>query len=287
MYYGMILLAVVMFGGCFGLDDLYRKLQGSSLRASLLFSLFSSLAGLIVLFAVNGFRPEFTLFTFIIAFLTACVNLGYSFCGFRALGVINLSVYSLFSMLGGMLLPFLQGILFYDEAFTLGKAVCLILITASLLVTVNGGVDLKGAPYYAGIFVLNGLSGVLSRVFASWPYEKTGPAAYSVLCCLTGAALSALLLPFFGRKSVETPRFGWKGLGVSALNGAVNKAANFLLVMALLHVDSSAEYPMVTGGVIIVSTVLCFFGKNRPKKRELVSVLLAFAGLMALFLIPC
>ena len=70
------------------------------------------------------------------------------------------------------------------------------------------------------------------------------------------------------------------------LNGAINKAANFLLVLALMHVDSSAEYPMVTGGVIIVSTVLCFFGEKKPTKRELVSVLLAFAGLMALFLIP-
>ncbi len=286
MYYGMILIAVVMFGGCFGLDDLYRKLQGSSLCASLQFSLFSSLAGLLVLFAVNGFRPEFTLFTFIIAFLASCVNLGFSFCGFRALGVIDLSVYSLFSMLGGMLLPFLQGILFYGEALTAAKIVCLVLISTALFVTVKGIPGKKGAPYYLGIFLLNGLAGVLSRIFASAPYEKTSAAGYSVLTCLIGVLLSALLLPVFGKKRADVPRFRWKGLGVSVLNGAINKAANFLLVLALMHVDSSAEYPMVTGGVIIVSTVLCFFGEKKPTKRELVSVLLAFAGLMALFLIP-
>jgi hypothetical protein len=43
---------------------------------------------------------------------------------------------------------------------------------------------------------------------------------------------------------------------------------------------------MVTGGVMIVSTLICFFGKNKPKKKELISVGLAFIGLLILFLLP-
>jgi len=55
---------------------------------------------------------------------------------------------------------------------------------------------------------------------------------------------------------------------------------------ALLHVDASVQYPMVTGGVMIVSTIICFFGDRKPSKKEIISVLVAFVGMLALFVIP-
>ena len=75
-------------------------------------------------------------------------------------------------------------------------------------------------------------------------------------------------------------------IGVSALSGSANKFANFLLVIALAHVDASVQYPMVTGGVMIVSTLICLFGPRKPSRRELISVLFAFIGMTTLFLIP-
>ena len=80
------------------------------------------------------------------------------------------------------------------------------------------------------------------------------------------------------------PRYTWKALGISSMNGVLNRVANFLLVIALAHVDTSVQYPMVTGGVMIVSTLVCCFGKNKPKKKEIISVVLSFAGLVILFL---
>jgi hypothetical protein len=43
---------------------------------------------------------------------------------------------------------------------------------------------------------------------------------------------------------------------------------------------------MVTGGTMIVSTLICFFGDKKPSKRELVSVAFAFLGMLALFAVP-
>lgn len=77
-----------------------------------------------------------------------------------------------------------------------------------------------------------------------------------------------------------------KSAAVGALSGAGNRFANFLLIIALSHVDASIQYPMVTGGVMIVSTFLCLFGPKKPSRRELLSVLIGFAGMLALFLIP-
>jgi len=61
--------------------------------------------------------------------------------------------------------------------------------------------------------------------------------------------------------------------------------ANFLLVIALANVDASVQYPMVTGGTIIVSTALSFWDVKKPTSREMFSVGLAFVGILSLFLI--
>jgi len=53
-----------------------------------------------------------------------------------------------------------------------------------------------------------------------------------------------------------------------------------------MHVEASVQYPMVTGGVMIVSTVISCFGKNKPSVKELASVGLAFIGMLTLFAIP-
>jgi EamA domain-containing membrane protein RarD len=99
--------------------------------------LIGSLSGVIVLFIINGFKFEFTIFTFIMSLLTALNSFGFTYCSFKALGHINLSKFSLFSMLGGMLLPFIQGILFYNEPLTTGKILCFVIIVFSLFLTVK------------------------------------------------------------------------------------------------------------------------------------------------------
>ncbi len=267
------------------MNDVYRKQRGSSLKISLEFSLISSLAGLIVLLAVNGFKIEFTWFTFAIAMLAVGVSIGSAFCGFKALGTINLSLYSIFMMLGGMVLPFIQGILFYGEGITVAKIICFVLITVALLLTVEPKKDRKKSTiYYVGIFILNGMSGVLSKIFTAAPYPKTSAAGYSILLALSTAVVSAIILLLFFKNKDRTQPMTVKSLSVCALNGAVNKVANFLLVLALIHVDASIQYPMVTGGVMIVSTLICFFGKNKPKPKELLSIAIIFVGMLALLL---
>ena len=109
MYYGLIMLSVCMFGGNFVLNRQYQKESGSGLRETLLYTLLSAGAGLLILLGINGFRFEYTPFTLLIAILTAFNGIAFNVCGLRAMGSINLSLYSLFSMLGGMLLPFCAG----------------------------------------------------------------------------------------------------------------------------------------------------------------------------------
>jgi len=289
MYYGLIILAVVLFGAGFKLNDIYRKIQGNQngIKTTLQYSLVCSAAGLVSLIFINGFKFEFTLFTFIMALITAFNGFGFSYCTFKSLGKINLSLYSLYSMLGGMVLPFFQGIIFFNERITLAKIICVILISIALIITVERGNKKNDGIYYAGIFTLNGLSGVISKFFTAAPYEKTSAEAYSIMVCLLSIIISFLALKIFFKNAEEqTQKTSIKAYCVGAFSGITNKIANLFLVIALLHVDASVQYPMITGGAMIVSTAICFFDKIKPSKKELLSVLFAFIGTLALFIIP-
>ena len=109
MYYALIILSVCMFGGTFVFNREYQKIRGNDPRASFTFSLVSALVGLPVLLIINGFNLEFTVFTLLMATLSALNGIAFTSCSLSAMGYINLSLFSLFSMLGGMATSALVG----------------------------------------------------------------------------------------------------------------------------------------------------------------------------------
>lgn len=282
MYYGIIMIAVLMFSMQFLFNQRFQKEYGSGLKSLLTFFLGYNVAGLLVLLIINGFRVEFTPFTLLLAFLWSINSLVLSFCSFKAFEKVNLSVYSLFSQLGGMMLPFFAGVLLFDEKLTAGSVICFVLVLISLLFTIKRGNGGAYLIYYAGIFVLNGMSGVLSKWFAAAPYEKTSSAGYSILSAAVAAVLAAVVLLFIkGDRLKLSVRGATNMLGY----GVLNKIGNFLLLIALAHLPASVQYPMVTGGVMICSTIICFFTHQKPGKREIISLILSFIGILALVLL--
>lgn len=282
MYYGMVSAAVIMFGLQFFFNQKYEAECGNGRKASMMFILLSNAVGLLILLAVNGFKMEYTNFTFVFALLAAVNMLLYNICSMKALGKINLSLYALFSMLGGMVLPFCAGVFFFDEEFTWGKIICLVTVIAALLLSVRKGEKQKGTIYYIGIFVFNGMSGVISKFFQSLPYEKTSEAAYSVWSAMLTVIFAGIALLFMRNDSVK---ISLKSVYWSSGYGVLNKIGNLLLLIALVHLPASVQYPMVTGGVMIVSTLLSYFTPKKPGIREIMSVVLSFAGIMALILL--
>ena len=71
---------------------------------------------------------------------------------------------------------------------------------------------------------------------------------------------------------------------ISSMGGILNRVANYLLMVALLVVPSTVQFPMVTGGVMIFSTLACYLTDRKPSKREWLSVIIAFVALVILAL---
>ena len=282
IYYGVLLAAVTMFSFQFLFNGIFEKEYGNGLRAMFVFSAGSSFVGFLILLAINGFRFEFTWFSLLMAFLAALDSIGYTYFSLKALGRINLSLYSMFAMLGGMILPSVAGILFYNEEITVGKGICYALLLLSLVLSSERGGKKSGYVYYMGVFMLNGMSGVLSTVFQNAPYEKTSAAGYSILISLTALVICLVFLPFFkgnGEKLNTKAVVSMGGYGVLC------RVGNYLLLIALAHLPASAQYPFVTGGVMIISTVISAFTKNKPSKREIIGVGVAFVALLILMFV--
>lgn len=203
--------AVVMFGFRFLFDRKFAKHCGSSARGVFTFQLGCNICGLTVVFVAclvkNGiaFLPGFSLFTLIMAVLYAANSIAYTMCSLKSLGNINLSTYSVFSMLGGMVMPFLLGIIFFDERIGVGKILSAMLIIAALAVTVKPGGKNSGYGWYAGVFLLNGMSGVISKLYQSGPYRKADELGFLFVCASVSALISFTALCFIkGEKRSPT-----------------------------------------------------------------------------------
>ena len=282
MYYMILSVSAVLFSFVFIFSDRYRAVNGSGLNSTLKFTAGSHLAGLIALLVINRFHFEFTPFTALVALTAAADVILFNICSLRALEKTNLSVYSVFSMIGGMALPFAAGIIFFHEKLTAGKIICLVLITASVALTVKKKERGGGTLYYLGVFVTNGLYGVINKFFSASHFNKTGDAAYSAMIEGFVVITCVILLAFFRDKNVRInvkTSFYMGGYGVMCAVG------NYLQLIALSVLNASAQYPFVTGGVMIISTVYSFFTPNKPGKREIASVILAVIGVTVLVLL--
>lgn len=293
MGYTILTVAVSMFGIQFLFNKLYGKESGNGMWATFIFSFIGGIIGVISLMIINGPRFEVTPFTLILATVSALNSIIYTFCALKSFERINLSLYSLFAMLGGMILPFFQGIIFYDEPITLAKIVCVIFITVALVLCTAKSDRKGGTIYYVGVFVLNGMSGVITKIFQSASYAKTSDAMYSIWGAAIRVLISGvviLIMIILARKNTakkhELKKPTGKALLYASSCGILGSLANFLLLIALAVLPASVQYPFITGGVMIVSTIISALTGAKPSKKEVLSVIVSFIGILCLVLIP-
>ena len=282
MSYVMISVSALLFSLVFVFSDRFRARYGEATDTVLQFTAGAHAAGCAALLVINRFRPEWTPFTLLAAGLAAVDLILFQLCSLRALGRTNLSKDSVFSMIGGMARPFLAGILFFHEPLAPGKLLCLLLVGASVVCTMERADTEGGRGYYLGVFLTNGLYGVICKWFSAATFPKTSEAGFSVLVEGFTVLLALLLLPF------AKPRTGpvrGKGLLHMGAYGLFCAVGNYLLLLALRTLPATAQYPFVTGGVMILSTVYSCFSSQKPGKRELIAVLLALLGIAALLLL--
>lgn len=291
MDYAFLITAAFLYSLMFLTNRGYQRNNGTGLRVALTFTLYTSLIALgifLVLTVIgkisgfgvlSGFKLEFSWFSFLLAIFSSFILIGYSIFSIKALGEVNLSLYSIFAMLGGMLLPSIYGLIFSKEPLTWGKIACYVLIAVALILTFEKG--RKGSKrsliYCFGVFVLNGLSGVVTSIhrepqfahlaISSEDYTMTNRAINVVLC------LVVLLIVY-----KKFPKLQIRDIGNVSGNAVCSGMGNLLQLIALVSLPSSVLFPIITGGTMLFSMIVSFIIKEKPSVKTIIASVLAAAS---------
>ena len=275
-YYLLVSAATVLFALQFLFNQKFEEHRGNTLKSALEFTLYKSIVIVVMMLIISRFRITITLFSVILAIIYAVACILMTYFSMKAFAVANLSVYSVFSMLGGMLLPFLAGVGFYNEELTAFKIVCCLLIIVSVLLNLKGGKQSKKAfLYYMAVFILNGSVGVISKIHQSSELLHTDSTGFMFLTSAVSVVISALWLLIQHKK---IPLIKGKSLGFAAGYGIFSGVGNWLLLISLVNLPASVQYPLVTGGVMVFSTIISAVRKEKLSKTDYIAAAISFVA---------
>lgn len=271
--YIFVIIADLLFALQFLFNQQFRKRNGDGIDQTFTFSMYTNGISFLILLIINGFTLKINLISFIIALIYSVVILGYAYSGLKSFATANLSVYSIFAMLGGMILPFAYGVIFNNEGFSVSKAVCVVLIgVATALSFEKGKKNSKNIKYYFAVFLLNGLVGVLSAIHQSKNGEAVDSGSFmeTVNLCTFVICLAYHLI-----KNRKIPLLPIKEVGNLACYAACSGIGNLLCLIALINIPASVQYPIITGGVMVFSTLISIIRKEKPSAKTIIATAIA------------
>ena len=282
LYYFLVIIATVMFAVQFLFNQKFQQGYGSDTKATLVFTLYKSAVATVIMLIISGFKVKVTPFSFALAFISAVSGILMLYFSLKAFSVANLSVYSVFSMLGGMILPFLLGVCFYDEKLSVLKIACCVLIVIAVLLNIQKGENGKKALlYYMAVFVLNGMAGVISKIHKSSGFPITDSTGFTFLINIISVVICGVWLLLQYKK---IPLVKGKNLLYSSGYGVLNGVGNLFLLIALSNLPASVQYPLVTGGVMVFSTVISILQKEKLTKKDYIATAVSFiASVLIIF----
>ena len=292
-FYIMLLTAVILRAVQFAENKFYQSKNGSGMRESLLYTALAGLFCALILFCLNGFGLEITGFSLLAAFGVASLCLTYTLLGFRIFSLGDYSVYMMFLMLGGMILPFVWGMIRLGDASELSMVslICrfsgVALLIFSLALPAVGPKKKGGGLFYALcviVFAANGFVSVISKLHQIETVRPTVDSfSFAILTNLISGLLSAAVLVCVCLKTGKKPELKGFGVGkllpLAASYGALNGIAYILQLLAASELPASVQYPMVTGGTVVLSALVGrFVFKEKSSRIGVISTLTAFAA---------
>lgn len=286
IYYFIIALAVVCFTAQFAFTKIYEKIITPSFNTSLVMIFITNIVGAFLLWTIAGFNISFSCVSFLFALCYALIMIPYYVIGVKILSIGSLAIYSMFMMLGGMLVPFVYGVIFLKENLTFGRISGTVLLSFFVIFQATSGrksrftKGKKGLFYILCllIFIINGMTGVIAKAHQMSIYSVDA-FSFTILSC-TLTALFALILSLSCLQKTYTAfknTFHFKPVLVMVLLGTVAYMGIFLQLKAASFVPASVQFPLVSGGVIILSAITsCFVFREKISKTELISVIGSF-----------
>ena len=278
LYYIIMVVAAFGCAGNFGITKVYQLKQGNGRKASIRFNCFVGLFSAVVFWGISGFRFEITPYSVVLAFLMALCSGGYTIIGFKIMSMGSMAVYTVFLMLGGMMVPYIYGIIFLGESVTATKIMAILfMVVAVVMQSVQESKEKISTEYLLlciTCFFLNGGVSVISKVHqVEQQHAVVSPENFVLLKSLISFLFWALLLFLIGKKTEEKKEVTFSVLVIILASSVVGGFSYLLQLIAASKLAATVQFPIMTGGTIVFSALLGWklFGE-KLRKNQVISI---------------
>lgn len=279
--YMLIILADILLAVTFACQKKYQEKAGLSVKASLVYTILSGFFSAMIFLVINRFNVRVTLFSIIMAVVVSVVITIYVFIGFRIMKTGSLSIYTLFLMSGGMIVPYIYGVLFLNEELSFARILGLMLIMVAIVVAnfSRDKFDVKQLALCVGVFLLNGAVGVITKTHQISDASVTA-CDFVFLVFLSKIVVSILALFFKKGRSSTKINVPIKSVILIIFVSAVADGISYMLqLVGAVNLPATVLYPLITGGTIILSSLVDFIiYKERLSLRQCIGTGIAFLG---------
>lgn len=284
--YAMIIMAVVLLVVDFTLQKLYQKKMGVGLKSGLLFNFFVGIITAVIFLFINGFKITFSPYSAVMACMMSTLLVSYVIIGFRIMKAGNMAYYTLALMAGGMLVPYVFGLLFLNEDFSVLRLAGVVLVLFAVIASNSGGgkSNLKNTIMCAAVFVLNGFVSVVSKLQQTdIGYTAVSATEFVFYTGIVRALLCGIVLCVikFREKKTESSENTFKiGILPITIGSALVSGVSYMLqLLCASNLPATILYPFVTGGTIILSALAgVIFFKDKLSKKTVISIAVCFIG---------
>lgn len=280
MYYAMLFLSSFLFSSGFLCQKLYRNNCRDGIKRTIYLVLFTSIITFVSMFFIGGMKLALTPFSFLMAVIYAINNFVSTYAGIKAFKYADLSLYSMFMMMGSIVIPSVFGLIFYNEQITWLKAAAFVLIFASLYLNTaksGGNTNKKASFYYLLVFTLNGTAGVISKIHQSMPEHNVPTESFLSLSAAIRMAVCIIIILIINQKD-NTIVLTTKAVIYGFASGLLNAVGNYFNLFVLIFIPITVHSVITTGATLIFSAILGLLFKEKITKRTAAALLLALGA---------
>ena len=286
MQYIMLVISDILLAGNFAISKVYQKKEGVSPAKGFKFNALVGISTAVIFFIINGFKCEFTLFSFILATIMNILVMVYTVISFNILKNGSMAQYTMFLMTGGMAVPYVWGLLFLDEDFSILRTIALLIIIVGIgfsnFTKSKTKTDTKQLLLCLSVFFINGFVSVVSKLHQVEETFETVSATEFIIIGNTSKFIIAGILFLLSRQKTEKQesagRFGFV-IAIGVISAIVSGSSYFIQLIAASDLPATVLYPFITGGSIVLSSLagwLIF--KDKLSKQLVIGIICCFIG---------
>lgn len=296
MPFVLLALTVTFFSAQFLFSKGYQLKTGSGFKLTFVFmSLMSS--GIILEFLIfNRFRLHITHISLAYAFFYAVLILVCEIASLKAFNLGKVSIVSLYTLIGSVVLPFLYGTVILNEGLTLTKIIAIILICISFIPPLfdnntasQENTNKKSRLIFfmlcITVFLSNGLITIIQK--AHQMSKNIVPESdFLILASIFTFLLSAVCFFLIGKNEKgfltgQSKKTVLICIMFAVLYGLFNGAGTILSMICAKTLPSSIQFPVISGGVVSLTAILSFiFYREKITTKIYLSIGLAVLSII-------